>query len=156
MEYYDNIAEGYNELYEKEQLEKLNVIKKHLKVQEPLLDIGAGTGISTSFFNVKAIALDPSKKMLEKYKGKKFLGTAEDIPLPDNTFRTIISVSALHHSKNIKNAIREIKRVSKDNATYAFTILKKSKNFKNIVKELKKNFNLKEYDSQKDLILISP
>ncbi len=155
-DYYSIIANSYNELHEKEQLEKLSIIKKHLKLKEPLLDIGAGTGLSTSFFKAvkDKVALDPSKGMLKQYKGKKVCAKAEDIPFPDKTFSTIISVTALHHT-NIDKAIKEIKRVAKPGCRFAFTILKKSKTFKKIKEKLMKNFRLKVYESDKDLILIS-
>ncbi len=125
MEYYNKISKGYNELHKQEQLEKISIIKKHLKKPYKLtLDIGAGTGISSKPF--KAIALDPSINMLKQYKGKKVLAKAENLPFKDNTFNTIISVTALHHS-NIKQALKEINRVAKKDAQIALTILKKSK-----------------------------
>lgn len=153
MDYYSSIAKGYNRLHKQEQLEKLKIIKKHLKVRPLLLDIGAGTGISTSFFKVKAVALDPSEGMLKHYKGKKACAKAEKMPFEDGTFSTIIAVTSLHHT-NIDKAIKEIKRVAKKNCGFAFTILKKAKDFKEVKEKLMKNFKLKEYDSKKDLILI--
>jgi len=153
MKYYDKIAEGYDELHGEEQRKKLKIIKKHLNPKGLILDIGAGTGISAEYFD-NIILLEPSEKMLKKAKGKKVVGTAEKIPFPDGKFDAIISVTALHHT-NIKKAIKEIKRVSKKNCKYAFSILKKSKNYKLIKEELKKNFKLKEIDEEKDTILIS-
>lgn len=154
MEYYSAIAKGYNKLHKEEQLNKLRIIAKHIKPKGPLLDIGAGTGISTSFFKVKAVALDPSKEMLNQHKGKKVVAKAEAIPFPDRTFNTIISVTALHHA-DIEKAIKEIKRVSKDNCVYAFTILKKAKNANIIRRLLKENFKLKEIEEEKDWVLVS-
>ena len=124
MEYYNKIAKGYNELHKKEQLNKIKIIKQHIKPKPLILDIGAGTGISSEPFN--AIAIDPSINMLKQYKGIKVLAKAEYLPFKDKTFNTIISVTALHHT-NIKQALKEIKRVSKKGAQVAITILKKSK-----------------------------
>ncbi len=125
MQYYNKIAKGYNELHKEEQLNKIKIIKQHLKKPYGLtLDIGAGTGISSKPF--KAIALDPSINMLKQYKGIKVQAKAESLPFKSNTFNTIISVTALHHT-NIKKALKEIKRVAKPNAQLALTILKKSK-----------------------------
>ena len=154
MDYYSEISKGYNELHKEEQLKKLEIIAKHIKPKAPLLDIGAGTGISTSFFRVKAFALEPSEEMLKQYKGEKVVGKAESIPFPDKIFNTIISITALHHA-DIEKAIKEIKRVSKDNCIYAFTILKKAKNAVEIKELLKKEFNLKELNEEKDYILVS-
>ena len=154
MDYYSSIAKGYDELHKEEQLKKLQIIAKHIKPKGLLLDIGAGTGISTSFFKVKAVALEPSEEMLKQYDGEKAIGKAESIPFPDKSFNTIISITALHHA-DIEKAIKEIRRVSKEGCIYAFTILKKAKNAVEIKKALKKAFNLKELDEEKDYILVS-
>ncbi|MEA3378627.1 MAG: class I SAM-dependent methyltransferase [Nanoarchaeota archaeon] len=154
-DYYSEIVPSYDELYGEEQLKKLDVIAQYIDPEPPLLDIGAGTGISTRFFNVEAVALDPSEKMLKKYKGKSVVGNAENIPFPDNSFNTIISVTSLHHVKNLDLAIREIKRVAKPKCKFAFTILKKAKNFCQLKTKLLKAFNLLQVDEEKDLILVS-
>lgn len=152
MQYYNKISKGYNELYKEEQLKKIKIIKKYIKPKGLLLDIGAGTGISTKAFTKKAlcIALDPSKEMLKKYPGLKVVGKAENLPFKDNTFDIIISVTALHHA-NPEKAISEIKRVAKPNAQIAISILKKSKRLPGIKKLLK---NFKEIEEEKDIILI--
>ncbi|MBT4174353.1 class I SAM-dependent methyltransferase [archaeon] len=149
---YNEIARGYDELYYQEQLDKLNIIKKHFKFQGKILDIGAGTGIiSKHFENVTSV--DPAEELLKQAKGKTVVAKAEKLPFPNNSFDTVVSLTALHHC-DIDKAIKEIKRVSKAE-NYAFTILKKAKHFKEIVSKLKNNFNLKEIDEKKDLILIS-
>lgn len=128
MKYYNEIARGYNELHREEQLNKVNIIKQNIQPKGLLLDIGAGTGISTEPFEEQAIciALDPSIEMLKQYKGMKVAAKAEFLPFKDNIFDTIISVTALHHA-DIKEALKEIKRVSKSSAQIAITMLKKSK-----------------------------
>lgn len=126
MKYYDKIAKGYDELYSEEQLEKLKKIKKYVK-KGSLLDVGAGTGISTKFFEdiCDCTALDPSKDMLKHYKGKKFVGKAEKLPFKDKTFDNVISVTALHHC-DVDKAIKEMLRVVKKDGVVIVTILKKS------------------------------
>jgi len=152
MEYYNKIAKSYNELHEKEQLEKTRIILKFIKPSGLLLDIGAGTGISTKPFEkyCMCIALDPSKELLKRYKGNKILAKAENLPFKDKTFDVIISVTVLHHT-NIKKALKEIFRVAKPNAQIALTILKKSKLAKTIENLLK---DFKKIDSEKDWIFI--
>ncbi len=154
MKYYNETAKGYNELHKEEQLKKVKIIKQHLKKPYgKLLDIGAGTGISTKPFekdSKEAIALDPSEELLKQYKGKKVLAKAESLPFKDNTFDTIISITALHHS-NLKQAIKEINRVAKPNAQIAISFLKRSKYLKEIQKLLK-DYNQIEED--KDIIFI--
>ena len=51
-------------------------------------------------------------------------------------------------------AIAEIKRVSKKDAVYAFTVLKKAKNARSIVSKLKSSFSLLEIEGDKDIILV--
>lgn len=154
MKYYDEISKSYEELHKEEQLKKIRIIKKHLKKPYGiLLDIGAGTGISTKPFvkdSIIAIALDPSKKMLEKYKGAKEEGKAESLPFKDNTFDTIISVTALHHT-DLKQAIKEIYRVAKPKAQIAISFLKKSRKLSEAKKLLKK---FKQIEEEKDIIFI--
>ncbi|MDP4012273.1 MAG: class I SAM-dependent methyltransferase [Candidatus Nanoarchaeia archaeon] len=156
MNYYNQTAKGYNELHEEEQLKKIRIIEENLEVSGSLLDIGAGTGISTKPFLKKAtcFSLDPSEELLKQSPAIKVLGSAENLPFSDSTFDIIISVSAIHHF-NLEKAILEIKRVSKSSTKYSFTILKKANNFENIKNLLKSNFNLREFEDEKDLILIS-
>lgn len=127
MRYYDKISKGYDELYEEEQLEKLKKIKKYIK-KGSLLDVGAGTGISTKFFEdiCDCTALDPSEEMLKNYNGKKVVGKAEELPFGDKSFDNVISITALHHC-GIDKAIKEMLRVVKDDGVVIVTLLKKSK-----------------------------
>ncbi len=156
MSYYNEISSGYNELHEQEQLKKIKIIKQNLKVSGRLLDIGAGTGISTKPFmeDADCISLDPNEEMLRQSPAKQVIGTAESLPFPDNSFDVIISVTSFHHF-DLEKAVKEIKRVSKPTTKYAFTIFKKAKDFKKIRDLLKNNFNLREFDEEKDLILVS-
>lgn len=63
---YDLIAGGYNELYGEEQLNKLSIIKKNIKISKKtkILDVGCGTGISSNF-GCFIIGIDPSFRLLE-------------------------------------------------------------------------------------------
>ena len=68
MNYYNKISEGYEELHKQEQLEKIQLIKKYISINqnEMLLDVGCGTGITTKFWNCKAYGIDPAIKLLKK------------------------------------------------------------------------------------------
>lgn len=153
MDYYNQIAKSYNGLHEEEQKKKLSVIAKYLRPKGLILDIGAGTGISAEYFK-NVILLDPSVEMLKRAKGTRVVAEAEKLPFKNKTFDTIISITSLHHT-DIKKTIKEIKRVSKENCNYAFTILKRAKKYSLIRQELKKNFKFEEIDEEKDIILIS-
>ena len=149
MEYYDQIADGYDELYKEEQLEKVKIILENIKPKGLLLDVGAGSGISTKPFEkfCTCIAFDASWELLKRYNGYKMLGKAEEMPFPDNYFDVIISVTALHHC-DVKKALKEIERVGKKDVQIAISILKKSK----VELELFKGFN--RIDSEKDWIFV--
>lgn len=153
MDYYDIISKGYDELHKEEQLNKLKIIKKIIKIIPPLLDIGCGPGYSLKFFNVKpSYGIDSSKEMVKLAKNKNvILGKAECLPFPNKTFNTIISVTAIHNFDNIEKALKEMKRVSKNN-NIAITVLKKSSKFNKIKSLIKKYFYVKELEIEKDII----
>ena len=70
----------------------------------PVLDVGAGTGKGTrtlAALGLAPTALDPSAGMLGELQARQpdvpvLVGTAEAIPLPDNTFDAIICLQAWH------------------------------------------------------------
>ncbi len=154
--FYSIISNGYNELYKEEQIKKLEIIKENLKIKQDslLLDIGSGTGISSSFFNCKTIALDNNLDMLRKYSGLKINAAAEFLPFKPNTFDIILSVTAMQNFNNIENSIREIKRISKEDSQIIITCLKKSKKLNKIKEIMDKNFIFREIEEEKDIIFL--
>lgn len=150
--YYNKISKGYNELYGKEQLKKLEIIKKNLKVKKGdlLLDIGCGTGISSQF-DCKVIGIDPSIELLEQNNKFCINGFAENLPFKDNVFDFVVSITSIHNFNDIKKSLEEIKRVGK--GTFIFSVMKKSKKFKEIKKLIEEKFKLyKILDEEKDII----
>ena len=151
---YKHIAKSYNELHKEEQIRKLEIIKKNIKIISPLLDVGCGTGISTNYFNVESIGIDNSKEMIEQSKeGNLIYGNAEKLPFPDKTFNTVISVTAFHNFKNMEEALLEIKRVSRNN-NIAISFLKKSSKLNKFINLLKKYFKFKEVDCYNDALFV--
>src|SRR3989338_9580408 len=151
---YNKIAKSYNELYKEEQIKKLEIIKKKIRIIPPLLDVGCGTGISTNYFNVVSIGIDNSKEMIKQGKdGNLIHGNAEKLPFPDKSFNTIISVTSFNNFKNMEKALLEIKRVSSNN-NIAITFLKKSRKLNYFRKLLKKHFNFKEIDCYNDILFL--
>jgi len=150
MDYYSKIAKSYDELHGEEQVKKMKLIKQKAKLKGKILDIGSGTGLAKRFFN-NITCVDPAKDMLSK---GDICAKAEKLPFKDKTFDAVLCVTAIHHF-NLKKSISEIKRVSKPNCRYAISILKKAKNFNKIKKILHNNFELKEIEEEKDIILIS-
>ena len=156
MSYYNKISKGYTKLHKEEQLKKLSIIKNNIKIKKSdlLLDVGCGTGISSDF-DCTVIGIDPSEELLRLNKNKnKFLGDAEKLPFKSNFFDFVISVTAIHNFKDIERALKEIKRVGKNN--FVFSILKRSNRFNEIKKLIKKNFRIeKEIEEDKDLIFFA-
>lgn len=155
MNYYDGIAEGYNELHGKEQLQKLQIIAKEISVNKniKLLDVGCGTGLSAKVFNCNITGIDPAKKLLEQAPFKTIKAKAESLPFKDNEFDVVIAVTSIHNFDDITDGLTEIKRVGKDK--FALTILKKAKNAYQIIEKIKELFTiLKEIEEDKDKIFI--
>ncbi len=153
---YDSISKSYNELYQEEQLKKLEIIKKHIKIKftDKLLDVGCGTGISTNFFKCNSIGIDPSKKLIKKGSENLIYGKAEKLKFKDKSFDITISITAIHNFNNYKKGLREIKRVTKTKGKIIITLLKKSNKYKEIKDLIIKEIKPKIIDSEKDTIFI--
>ncbi|MFH2021394.1 MAG: class I SAM-dependent methyltransferase [archaeon] len=160
MTYYDDISEGYEELYKEEQLKKIEILKKYLKPSKTdrLLDVGCGTGVTTIPWNCTRYGIDPAKKLIERAHQKEKvdykIAAAESIPYPDGFFDIVISVTAIQNFADIEKGLDEIKRVGKDK--FVLTFLKKSSSYKRIKKLIYNKFQIKkEIEETFDLILIS-
>ncbi len=155
---YNILAQGYNELYKEEQIEKLAFIQQKIQIKKSdlLLDIGCGTGISTTYFQCESIGIDPSFEMIQQGKENLILGRAEALPFKDHSFDIILSVTALHNFSNYKKAFHEMKRVLKKKGKIILTLLKQSKNCDKIKKFLLDQIPFTLYSLEKDLVLIYP
>jgi ubiquinone/menaquinone biosynthesis C-methylase UbiE len=153
MTYYDQIAPGYDELHKEEQLKKLNFISKYIKLEGNGLDVGCGTGVSTSFFNCKA-GVDPSEELLKiakkNYPEIKFIKTsAEKLPFKDNEFDFVVSITAIQNFDDIEKGLREIKRVGKK---FVLSFLKKSGRREMTERLIKSIFNVRQkVEEEKDM-----
>src|SRR5207253_2508017 len=108
----------------------MNVVSSHVKDQriKMILDLGCGTGRFSEAlavrFDAEVIGIDPSKKMLERARGKQHdrriryeLGRGESIPVPDNSVDLIFMSMIFHHLDNPMLAVRGCRRVLRDRAT---------------------------------------
>ncbi len=161
IDYYNEISQGYEELHKEEQLEKIEIIKKFLKPSktDKLLDVGCGTGISTTPWDCEVYGLDSSIKLLNEAKKKKhpnakwILADAQKIPFKSNFFDYVISVTALGNFEDIDKELFEIERVGKND--FILTFLKHSPKKEKITKLIRSKFKvLKEYEQKNDLIFI--
>ena len=91
-----------------------------------VLDVGTGTGVFIPFLlsktggNGKIVALDIAEEMLRKARAKGFDGEVAylnadvtNIPLPDETFDSVVCYSSFPHFQDKLKALSEINRVIK-------------------------------------------
>jgi ubiquinone/menaquinone biosynthesis C-methylase UbiE len=165
LTYYDQIAEGYEELHGKEQKKKLALIKEVLKKDYPnycrkglkLLDVACGTGVTSNFleFEFEITGLDPAQKLLDKctLPITKVKAVAEDMPLQDKQFDIVISVTALQNFYDLKKGLQEIKRVGKEDALFMLTFLKRSPKNQEITSIIQELFTVEQQvEEDKDLL----
>ena len=151
MDYYDEIAEGYEQLHGEEQLRKAKIVLQNLEVKktDKLLDVGCGTASYLSIFKCEKTGIDPSKELLKQAKIPTVQGKAEALPFPDNSFDIVISLTAVHHADS-KKAVSEMYRVAKRDLV--ISVLKKASNFKEIEKEIVKLNVRKRVEETHDVI----
>ena len=85
------------------------------------VDVGCGTGNYTTCLNnqgVPFIGIDPSEEMLEKARMKDsnvqwMKGSAEDIPLENESVDGVLVSLSIHHWPDLKKGFEEIYRVMK-------------------------------------------
>jgi len=157
MGYYDEISEGYEELHKEEQLKKVELIKKYLKVKssDKLLDVGCGTGLTTESWDCKRYGVDPAPKLLARARGRDKieykLAPAESIPYPDDFFDVVVSITAIQNFEDISKGLEEIRRVGK--SRFVLSFLKKSPKKELIDKLIRKIFEVTNIiEEDKDLI----
>ncbi|PIO04985.1 hypothetical protein COT47_06625 [Candidatus Woesearchaeota archaeon CG08_land_8_20_14_0_20_43_7] len=139
---YDDIAKGYDELYGHEQLIKAELIINRLKIDDDafLLDVGCGTGISTSQFSGNKFGIDPTFGLLIQNHHPKVRGIAEYLPFCDYTFDIVISLTAVHNFYDFKKGLQEIERVAKD--PIIITVLRRSKSHDDICEYARDIFDM--------------
>ncbi len=157
MTYYDSIAAGYNKLHKDEQTKKLTIIQRWIrpKPAEKLLDVGCGTGISTTPWNCERYGIDPAQGMLDLAAvGPVYRKAyAEEIPFHDKYFDYVISLTCAQNFDDVDQAIGEIHRVAKK--IVALSFLKKSNKKREILEAIKKRFTiLQELEEDKDCMLL--
>ncbi|MCJ7772150.1 MAG: class I SAM-dependent methyltransferase [Desulfobacterales bacterium] len=109
----------------------INILKDLLELPtgSTIADIGAGTGNYSNAFadlGYKIKAVEPSEEMRKQAKPNNNItwlsGTAESIPLPDNSVDGVIIVLAIHHFSSLKDASAEMQRICPNGPIVVFTL----------------------------------
>ncbi|MHB8084785.1 MAG: class I SAM-dependent methyltransferase [Dehalococcoidia bacterium] len=127
---YDSIGRNYNRNRTADP-RVLTVIKELLELPlgSVIADIGAGTGNYSNALadlGYQLEAVEPSGKMLGQAirnpRVQWLSGSAEAIPLKDNSVDGVIIILALHHFSDIPLAAKEIYRICPDGPIVIFTM----------------------------------
>ena len=89
--------------------------KQFLKIPENTVSIGVGSGLFSSKLGIK-YGVEPAKGMAELAKKRGIevkIGTAEDIPFPNEKFDTVLLSTVLSYVKSDQKAVSEAYRILK-------------------------------------------
>lgn len=160
LNYYDGISKGYKNLYHEEQIQKINLIKEYLPKKGIMLDLGSGDGVLNKslkdFKNLKLISFDLSFELLKLNNNQiKIQGSVQNLPFKNNSIDSISSFTVFQDLPNPKQAIKETKRVLKDNGIFILSFLYLAKDVEILLEEIKNNFEIiKEIKEEKDYIFV--
>ena len=139
MRHYDRMAAIYDLQYREEQDAKIRAALEslHLERDSLILDAGCGTGIlldhlrgSTTVIVGVDISLEALRRALKRpsFSDKVNLVRADVdyMPFPDRTFDNVFAVTLIQNVPNPEVTLKEIRRISKPDATIVVTGLKKT------------------------------
>lgn len=159
IEKYNSTSSFYDDRYRKIQNKKYALQLKNTDFKhKTLLDAGCGTGLLFEFISklnddishrdLRYIGLDISWKMLKNFIDKinKFnyngnssliLGDIENLPFREGAFNLIFSITSLQNLQFLKEGLKELIRVGKNNAPLKLSILKKQLKLDDLITYLK-------------------
>lgn len=166
IEKYNSTSSFYDNRYSKIQKEKYKILLRKCNLNyKTILDAGCGTGLLIEYvFNlnidntkkkVKYIGIDISWKMLmnfcDKFKKIKdieninlILGDIENLPLRQDSFKVIFSITSLQNLPVIKKGVGEFIRVGQKDSLLKLSILRKQLKVDDLISYLKTHtINLK-------------
>lgn len=142
MQYYNTIANRYDELHGAEQRRKIQCIATHITVQKSdvIVDIGGGPGYTAKYFPENTVInVDPSQELLHlSTASRNIIGRMERIPLQKRTADWLFCITAIHHTHDIQCTLREFLRVGKHR--FVITVLKKAENYDRLCDALQNTF----------------
>ena len=95
-----------------------------------VLDLGSGTGAAfQQLQNLEVTAIDPDEKMLQLNKFKnKIIGSAENLPFPDNSFDSVYCAFVWRNLIDTKLGFQEVFRVLKPGGKFILLDMTRPKN----------------------------
>lgn len=147
QEFFDNLADEWDLMFTKEDLERLTHIVHNLDIpkESHILDLGCGTGILFDMLrrivgeNGSVTGVDFSFEMAQKahrnfpFKNVNVVDAdAISLPFSDSTFDLAVAFSAFPHFSNQQRAIDETHRVLKDNSKFVIIHLESSRELSEI------------------------
>ncbi|MFX1312024.1 MAG: class I SAM-dependent methyltransferase [Promethearchaeota archaeon] len=169
---YNSTAYFYDKRYSKIQEMKYKIITKDYDLNgKIILDIGCGTGLLLEYLinsiNYRGIikhnyiGIDISWSMLLEFKSKisqigltnpiLIMSDIENLPIRDNSFDSVFSITSFQNLPYIKEGIKESLRVSKKNADIQLSLLKKKFELETIVNILKSKISLDKIINMENL-----
>jgi len=108
-------------------------IVKQIQPHEVVIDIGCGEGVLSCLLaqkGIKVVGVDISEPNIKAAKELAirmgvsdkvdfFIGDAENVPFPDNSFDVALSCHVLEHLPDFKKGLREVYRLTKNKAIVA-------------------------------------
>ncbi len=138
MRHYDQQAKVYDTQYMEEQNAKIENALNSMKPKpnEIVLDMGCGTGFLFHPINKTAkllVGLDISSKLLQEAKKRTkstsniglIRADADNTPFPNHIFDRVFAITVLQNMPDPTETLREMNRVSKPEAVFVVTGLKK-------------------------------
>lgn len=116
MSYYDEIADGYDELHRAEQLEKYRALERLGLIEpgETMLDLGHGSGLICAVFDNPILGVDNAAELLSRSPARTMqLDFDEPLPFDDESYEWVVSFTALHHARNPQAFIAEAQRIAR-------------------------------------------
>jgi demethylmenaquinone methyltransferase/2-methoxy-6-polyprenyl-1,4-benzoquinol methylase len=124
MGFFNWAAPAFGRLADRWSHESTEVIAARLRDSltdacECVLDVGGGTGALAArladALDAKITVLDPTPEMVRYAPDRDdveiVIGTAEEMPFPDDAFDALIVTDALHHFRDLDTATAQIARV---------------------------------------------
>ena len=123
---YERFADRYDAIFAERQKAKIKQLIASLPTapRQPILDLGAGTGLVGQCIDAPVVAVDFSPAMLAHAKGDRVLADVRALPFADERFGCVFSVSALIELDDLTMPIREMIRVTRPGGWIALSVLK--------------------------------